>query len=66
MDHATILVHTDATGLNPPTDDYPGPLDFEIRVSNGTKSKEAHVSLLDFMKIRIVLKNAFYFIFSVF
>ena len=41
---STIFIHTDETGLNPPTDEFPGDLGFEIKVSNGTKSKEAHVS----------------------
>ena len=44
MGNATMFIQTDATGLNPPTDDYAGDLDFEIKVSAGTKSKEAHVS----------------------
>jgi len=41
---STIFIHTDETGLNPPTDEFPGDLGFEIKVSNGTKSKEAHFS----------------------
>ena len=41
---STIFIHTDETGLNPPTEEFPGDLGFEIKVSNGTKSKEAHVS----------------------
>ena len=42
---STIFIHTDETGLNPPTEEFPGDLGFEIKVSNGTKSKEAHVSI---------------------
>ena len=48
---ATIFIHTDATGLNPPTDEFQGEFGFEIKVSNGTKSKEAHVRTIYISKL---------------
>ena len=48
---ATIFIHTDATGLNPPTDEFQGEFGFEIKVSNGTKSKEAHVRKIYISKL---------------
>ena len=35
-----------STGLSPSTQDFSGPLGFDIKVSYGIKSKEAHVSLV--------------------